>query len=66
MHHPGQTGSIGELFDGYGERPAWAMRHQAMMINCRYHLSLSEQQEPGSDRVLRWQNFLRITRGWSE
>ena len=66
MHHPGQTGSIGELFDGYGDRPAWPARHQAMMINCQYHLRRSKQQEPGGAGALRWQSFLSITRGWSE
>ena len=68
MHHPGQAGAIGELFGGYGCRPTWAARHQAMLRKCRYHLSLSKSQETtrGGDGTLRWQKFLSVTRGWSD
>lgn len=66
MHHPDQVASIGELFDAYGYRPTWAVRHQAMVSRCRYYFALAERQEPGGDVAVRWQNRLNITQGWSE
>jgi len=66
MHHPGQVSSIGALFDGYGYRPTWAVRHQAMVSRCRYYFVLAERQEPGGDIAVRWQDRLSITQGWSE
>ncbi|MEP7023317.1 MAG: phosphotransferase, partial [Actinomycetota bacterium] len=66
MHHPGYAGAIGGLFGGYGYRPSWAVRHQAMVSRCQYYSHLAERHEPGGDVALRWQNRLRITQGWSE
>jgi hypothetical protein len=66
MHHPGQAGSIGALFDGYGNRPPWAARHQVMLRKCEFHLRLSEGSEPGGDSARRRRGFLDATKKWSE
>jgi aminoglycoside phosphotransferase len=66
MHHGGEAGALTALFDGYGHRPAWGARHEAMIIKCLYHLDLAKLHEPGSHGVTRWQEFLDVTRNWSE
>jgi hypothetical protein len=66
MHHPGQAASIGALFDGNGNPPPWAARHQAMLRKCEFHLRLSEVREPGGDSARRRRGFPDTTKKWSE
>jgi Ser/Thr protein kinase RdoA (MazF antagonist) len=63
MHHPGDAGSLGELFSGYGSCPPWAARHQAMVSRCHYYLRLTRRQDAAAQR---WQERLAITQSWAE
>lgn len=66
MHHPGHVGALGDLFEGYGHRPAWAERQRAMLAMCRAQLRLGERWEPGGDLVRLWRDRLDTTEAWTE
>jgi hypothetical protein len=63
-HHPGRTGALASLFEGYGSRPGWPVRRDAMVAKCRWMLErLRPADAPGA---LRWQRHLDATLAWSE
>ena len=64
MHHPAAVPALAALFDGYGDRPAWAQRHAAMMEKCRQLLLLAQQQEAAL--VALWQRRLELTEQFSD
>jgi aminoglycoside phosphotransferase len=66
MHHPGHLGALTSLFDGYGGRPAWTARHEAMAAQCRALLALCERWEPGGQAARLWQQRTLITGSWTE
>ena len=59
MHHPATLPDLPALFAGYGERPAWAQRHEAMLEKCRQLLALAQQQEAAL--IALWQRRLEVT-----
>ena len=46
MHYPGHVGVLGSLFDAYGQRPVWAVRHQAKLTQCRTLLAVCGRRRP--------------------
>ncbi len=63
-HHPGETGALASLFGGYGSRPAWPVRRDAMVAKCRW--MLDRQRPPGAAGALRWRRHLDATLAWQE
>ena len=66
MHHPGATGALGELFAGYGSRPPWPARQAAMLAKCRRMLHLRRTLGPADPGVVRWEQAIVTTTGWTE
>lgn len=65
MHHPQQTGALGELFAEYGVRPTWVDRKAAMLTRCQGLIDFSERWEPGGVGV-GVSGRARATAGWSD
>lgn len=66
MHHPRHGDALGALFDGYGLRPSWSARQDAMLRQCRSMLDLCERWEPGGPGTSQWRRRLAITGAWTE
>jgi Ser/Thr protein kinase RdoA (MazF antagonist) len=66
MHHPAHVVALSSLFDAYGHRPAWIVRQQAMVEQCRALLAFCERWEPGGPGVRSWHNRLQVTESWAE
>jgi Ser/Thr protein kinase RdoA (MazF antagonist) len=64
MHHGDHLDALGGFFDGYGHRPAWAQRHDAMLARCRSLLELCHRWTGDGVRV--WQRRLEVTAAWTE
>jgi aminoglycoside phosphotransferase (APT) family kinase protein len=64
MHHPRHIDALVGFFDGYGHRPSWAERHEAMQDQCRRLLDLCRRWH--SDGVRLWQHRLHTTSTWTE
>jgi aminoglycoside phosphotransferase (APT) family kinase protein len=64
MHHRDAVDALSELFDGYGWRPAWAQRQQAMLTRCQSLLDMCRRSTPEGVRL--WQRRLSATAAWSE
>ncbi len=65
-HHPGDTGSLGQLFAGYGDRPPWAARQQAMVARCRELLGFCQRWQRDADSVLVWERRVAAAGSWTE
>ena len=46
-HHAAVVDRLPALFDGYGDRPAWADRHAAMIDKCHWALDFVGRWESG-------------------
>jgi len=66
MHHPGEVGALGALFDGYGDRPPWPERQAAMLATCGLMLDLRRSLGTGDPGCARWQRAVATTQGWTE
>jgi aminoglycoside phosphotransferase (APT) family kinase protein len=66
MHHPAYVTALGVFFDAHGFAPAWPARQHAMLTQCRTHLDLAKQWQPGDENVRRWRQRLAITESWTE
>ncbi len=66
MHHPAEVDAVGELLAGYGSRPPWAARHQAMLAKCQWHLANHERDEPAGVAAEKWRDFIAKTSSWAE
>lgn len=64
MHHPAQAGALGGFFDGYGRRPDWGTRHQAMLARHDELIDFCRRWAP--ERALLWQDRLAATAAWTE
>ncbi len=64
MHHPAQVDALAGLFDGYGERPGWPVRHETMLARCRDLLRMCERWTPEAVRL--WQQRVDIVAAWTE
>jgi aminoglycoside phosphotransferase (APT) family kinase protein len=66
MHHAEHADRpdvLDALFDAYGDRPAWAERHGAMVDRCRELLRLGERWDAEAARL--WQERLAVTAAWT-
>ena len=63
-HHPDEAAALDELFAGYGSRPPWPQRHEAMLAKCRFMLDLRRQLGPQDPGYLRWQQLTAETGAW--
>ena len=61
MHHPSHVRSFGRFFDAYGEHPAFAARHHAMIARCRALLAVSEQRDREGQDTRLWRQRVQIT-----
>jgi aminoglycoside phosphotransferase (APT) family kinase protein len=66
MHHPDRLADLTELFRGYGRRPAWAARQQAMLDRCRELLGFCLRWQPDGPGAQSWRHRLAVTRSWAE
>ena len=66
MHHPEHTAALSSFFDGYGHRPPWPARHQAMIERCRALHALTERWQPRGDVMRLWQARVEATESWTE
>jgi Phosphotransferase enzyme family len=67
MHHPGHLGALRELFDAYGDRPAWSERRSAMIRRCQELLGMPRPRGDAGDMAAdRWRQRIRVTESWSE
>jgi aminoglycoside phosphotransferase len=66
MHHPHNAGALNAFFDGYGYRPDWSARQQAMITQCQQLLDLCTRWQPGGDSARLWKQRLAITQSWPE
>jgi hypothetical protein len=64
-HHPHAVPELAALFAGYGERPAWNLRHAAMVKKCCFLLTYAQNQQQ-SDIVTLWQTRLHKTKRFTE
>ncbi|WP_202919167.1 phosphotransferase family protein [Saccharothrix deserti] len=64
-HHPEAVGDLGELFAGYGERPAWSVRHEAMSAACLRCRDFCERWD-APDAVAMWEGRIRATEAFTE
>ena len=65
LHHPEAVQYLPALFDGYGERPDWARRHDVMIQRCAGLRDIcvlnGDQTAAGM-----WRSREQVTRGWRE
>lgn len=63
MHHPGAVRHLPALFDGYGHRPAWSLRHGAMQDGCARlrEVCLRRGNQAAADM---WRTRQELTRSW--
>jgi aminoglycoside phosphotransferase (APT) family kinase protein len=66
-HHPTQARGkiLAALFEGYGQRPAWDLRHQAMLQSCRFHLQGAITRQDHT-LIKLWQDRLEQTLRFEE
>ncbi|MBA3311331.1 MAG: phosphotransferase [Nocardioidaceae bacterium] len=63
-HHRDRTGALGALFDGYGDRPDWSARKQAMLDRCHQHLVWARSWENRRAEV--WVERITNVSTWRE
>jgi tRNA A-37 threonylcarbamoyl transferase component Bud32 len=63
MHHPQAVADLAALFDGYGRRPGWPDRQQAMIGNCE-RLRQRALREADQQAARVWQGRSAMTRTW--
>jgi aminoglycoside phosphotransferase (APT) family kinase protein len=66
MHHPGHVAGLAEFFRGYGRRPTWVARQQAMLRRCGEMLDFCLRWEPEGPASREWRRRLAATRAWTE
>ncbi|ONI80284.1 hypothetical protein ALI22I_43770 [Saccharothrix sp. ALI-22-I] len=64
-HHPEAVGHLGELFAGYGERPEWSLRHEAMLAACRRCRDFCVRWDAPA-AVAMWEDRIRATEAFTE
>ncbi|HZM83206.1 MAG TPA: phosphotransferase [Candidatus Limnocylindrales bacterium] len=64
MHHREHIDALDEFFDAYGHRPAWPLRHQAMLVQCRSLLEMCRHWT--TEAASLWQRRLDMTAAWTE
>ncbi|MEV6636573.1 phosphotransferase [Actinoplanes sp. NPDC051470] len=62
-HHTDEVPALAALFDGYGHRPPWPVRHEHMLAKCRQMLAQPRLHQSGRDR---WRRNITVTASWTE
>ena len=65
MHHQPAVPHLGELFAGYGIRPAWHERKEAMLRMCRRYREFS-RRSLNPDAICRWEERTAITQAFRQ
>lgn len=65
MHHRAAPPHLGELFAGYGDRPAWPERKAAMLRICRRYREFSRQW-PNPDAARMWEERTATTEAFRQ
>ena len=66
-HHAHLLAALPALFAGYGERPPWSKRHEAMIRKCRWALDFGRRWPgAGTEVVVLWQRRLAATSAYAE
>jgi tRNA A-37 threonylcarbamoyl transferase component Bud32 len=65
MHHPEAVPHLAALFDGYGDRSAWAARQAAMISRCEGLRAAAEHADDAESAAL-WSERLAATTAWRE
>ena len=66
-HHAAVVDRLPALFDGYGDRPAWADRHAAMIDKCHWALDFVGRWESGdTPATALWRQRLAATQSFVE
>jgi Ser/Thr protein kinase RdoA (MazF antagonist) len=65
MHHPTRKDDLDSLFEGYGERPAWSIRHAEVVRRCEQLVHFAEFQG-WTDGTELWRQRVRATQNWAE
>jgi tRNA A-37 threonylcarbamoyl transferase component Bud32 len=63
MHHPGAASSLGRLFQGWGDEPAWDRRQAAMLTACHRFRDRAEHLDDRPAAAL-WAQRAAITAHW--
>jgi hypothetical protein len=67
MHHPHLAKQLDALFDGYGHRPAWRRRQNAMLEKCRWALDFVRRwPKINAQSVAMWEERLDATARFQE
>jgi tRNA A-37 threonylcarbamoyl transferase component Bud32 len=67
MHHPHLAKQLDALFDGYGHRPAWLRRHNAMLEKCRWALDFVRRwPKINAQSVAMWEERLDASARFQE
>lgn len=66
MHHREHVETLDEFFAGYGHRPTWAERQEAMLAQCQSLLELCQRWTPDGEAVHLWQRRVEVTAAWTE
>jgi aminoglycoside phosphotransferase (APT) family kinase protein len=64
MHHPGAASSLGRLFQGWGDEPAWDRRRAAMLTACHRFRDRAERLGDRPSAAL-WAGRAGITADWT-
>lgn len=65
LHHPDHVAALPALWDGYGARPRWELRQQAMLARAEQHRAWAETWPGASDQAV-WRERVARMRGWQE
>jgi aminoglycoside phosphotransferase (APT) family kinase protein len=65
LHHAERGPDLSALFDGYGERPRWDARHEAMLSRCATHLEFVRRW-PANRSVRSWEERIATVSRWRE
>jgi len=67
MHHPHLAKQLDALFDGYGHRPTWRRRQNAMLDKCRWALDFVHRwPKINAQSVAMWEERLDATARFQE
>ncbi len=65
LHHPDHVAALPALWDGYGARPRWELRQQAMLARAEQHRAWAKTWPGGSDPAV-WRERVARVQAWQE
>jgi aminoglycoside phosphotransferase len=66
MHHPELVDDVGHFFAGYGGRPSWQRRHEAMVAQCRRLVDFWQRWRPETKTTEHRKRQLATTERWTQ